>query len=307
MEVAWSTNDFPNQVLSRPDELIPRLKAAGITAIEAAHQFFVTHSEAVVEKHAQLFRQAGIQIWSVHAPFGRATGDMSVLDESSRRRAVEYHKYVLERIALAGTSVYVVHPGGFAREEDVPQMLRALLGSLEELLPVAERTGVRLALENILPRSPGSECQEVRDVVEKIGSKWLGVCYDSGHAHVAGQAKEGMEILKDFIITFHLEDTDGIRDMHFQPGYGTVPWDDLGSILRTMDFESPIVVEALPWQADPVPWQGDKLGQMRREVTALLQGELMKVDINGTPSNVQCLRCGHLRYGTVEDNWCACR
>jgi hypothetical protein len=74
-----------------------------------------------------------------------------------------------------------------------------------------------------------------------------------------------------------------------------------------MDFESPIVVEALPWQADPLPWQGDKLGQMRREVTALLEGRLLKVDVNGMPSSVQCFRCGHLRYGTVEDNWCACR
>jgi sugar phosphate isomerase/epimerase len=307
MEVAWSTCDFPNQVLTRPEELIPRLREAGITAIEAGYQFFVSHSEAVVEENTQLFRQAGIQIWSVHAPFSRGTGNMSDLDEPSRRRAVEYNKNVLERIALAGTSVYVIHPGSFAKEEEVPQMLRVLLDSLEELLPIAERTGVRLALENIIPRSPGSDCQEVRDVVEKFGSEWLGVCFDSGHAHVAGQAKAGMEILKDLIITFHLEDTDGIRDMHFQPGYGTVPWDDLGSILRTMDFESPIVVEALPWQADPVPWQGEKLGQMRREVTALLEGRLLKVDVNGMPSNVQCSSCGHLRYGTVEDNWCACR
>ncbi len=306
MEVAWSTFDFPNQVLSRPDELIPRLKEAGITAIEADYNFFVSHSEEEVEKNTQLFRQAGIQIWSVHAPFGRALGDISDLDQSSRRSAVEYHKYILERISLAATSVYVIHPGSFAKEEEVPRMLRVLLHSLEELLPVAERSGVRLALENIIPRSPGSECQEVRDVVEKIGSEWLGVCFDSGHAHVAGHAKEGMEILKDLIITFHLEDTDGVRDMHFQPGYGTVPWDDLGAILRSMDFESPIVVEALPWQSDPVPWQGDKLGQMRREVTALLEGRILKVDVNGTPTNVQCLRCGHLRYGTLEDSWCAC-
>ncbi|MCY3902968.1 MAG: sugar phosphate isomerase/epimerase [Caldilineaceae bacterium] len=306
MDVAWSANDFPNQVLTRPEELIPRLKAAGITAIEAGYQFFVSHSEEEVEKNTQLFRQAGIQIWSVHAPFGRALGNLSDLDESNRRSAVEYNKYVLERIALAATSVYVIHPGSFAKEEEVPLMLRVLLDSLEEILPVAERSGVRLALENIIPRSPGSECQEVRDVVEKIGSEWLGVCYDSGHAHVAGQAKEGMEILKDLIITFHLEDTDGVRDMHFQPGYGTVPWDDVGAILRSMDFESPIVVEALPWQSDPVPWQGDKLGQMRREVTALLEGRMLKVDIDGMPSNVQCMHCGHLRYGTLEDSWCAC-
>ena len=141
MEVAWSTADFPNQVLTRPEQLIPQLKAAGITAIEAAYQFFVTHSEAVVERNTQLFRQAGIQIWSVHAPYGRATGNMSDLDEPSRRSAVEYHKHVLERIALAATSVYVVHPGTFAKEEEVPQMLRVLSDSLEELLRLQSEQG----------------------------------------------------------------------------------------------------------------------------------------------------------------------
>ena len=121
-----------------------------------------------------------------------------------------------------------------------------------------------------------------------------------------------MEVLKDLIITFHLADNDGTRDMHLQPPYGTIPWDDFLSVFRTMDFpcpsdpvradgrqESPIVVEARPWQ-------GDGYGQLIREVTALLEGRLLKVDINGMPAKVQCLHCGHLRFGTVKDSWCAC-
>ncbi len=296
MEVAVHTWDVP--VLPKPEETIPQLKAEGVTAIEAGYHFFVTYPESVVERNAQLFRQAGIQIWSVHAPFGDAH-NLSHLDEPTRRRGVEYHKYVLERIALAGASMAIIHPGADAGEEEIPRMIPLLLDSLEELLPVAERLGVRLGLENMLPHHPGSDFQELRQVVEEIGSEWLGVCFDTGHAHVAGGVKEGMEVLKDFIITFHLADNDSTRDMHLQPPYGTIPWDDFLNVFQTMDFQDPIVVEARPWR-------GDGYGQLRREVTALFEGRVLKVDINGAVARVQCLRCGHLRFGAEEDSWCAC-
>jgi len=296
VEVVVHTWDVP--VLPKPEETIPPLKAEGVTAIEDGYHFFVTYPESVVERNAQLFRQAGIQIWSVHAPFGDAH-NLSHHDEPTRRRAVEYHKYVLERIALAGASMAIIHPGADAGEEEIPPMIPLLLDSLEELLPVAERLGVQLGLENMLPHHPGSDFQELRQVVEEMGSKWLGVCFDTGHAYVAGGVKQGMEVLKDFITTFHLADNDGTRDMHLQPPYGTIPWDDFLNVFQTMDFQSPIVVEARPWQ-------GDGYSQLRREVAALLEGKLLRVDINGTAAKVQCLRCGHLRFGTEEDSWCAC-
>jgi sugar phosphate isomerase/epimerase len=308
VEIAVHTWGVP--VLAEPEESIPQLRAEGVTAIEDGYHFFVTYPESVVERNARLFRQAGIRIWSVHAPFGHDY-TVSHLDESTRRRAVEYQKFVLERIALAGDSVdggnpmVIIHPGARARDEEIPRMIPLLLDSLESLLPVAERLGVRLGLENMLPQHPGSDYQELRQVVEEIGSPWLSVCFDAGHAHVAGGVREGMEVLRDLITTFHLADNDGTRDMHLQPPYGTVPWDDFRSVLHTMDFQSPIVVEAKPWQ-------GDGYGQLRKEVSALLEGKLLKVPIpstgqvNGSSVRVQCLQCGHLRFGTPENSWCAC-
>jgi len=296
MEIAVHTWGAP--VLPKPEETIPQLRAEGVTAIEAAPRFFVTYPESRVERNSRLFTQAGIRIWSVHAPFGDSH-NLSHL-EPTRRRAVEYHKYVLKRIALAGASIAVIHPGANAGKEEIPRMIPLLLDSLEELLPVAERLGVRLGLENMLPHHPGADFRELRQVVEEIGSRWLGVCFDTGHAHVSGQVKEGMEVLKDLIITFHLADNDGTRDMHLQPPYGTIPWDDFLSVFQTMDFQSPIVVEARCWQ-------GDGRGQLIREVTALMEGKLLKVNVGGIPSKVQCLRCGHMRFGTVRDSWCACK
>jgi sugar phosphate isomerase/epimerase len=184
-------------------------------------------------------------------------------------------------------------------------MISCLLESLEDLLPVAEQLGVRLGLENMLPHHVGSDVQELRQVVEEMQSPWLKVCFDSGHAHVADGVREGLEALQDLVVTFHLADNDGTRDMHLQPPYGTIPWDDFCSVFRAMDFQSPIVVEAKPWQ-------GDGYGQLCREVSALLEGNLLTVripgtgDVNGGSARVQCIHCGHLRFGTAEHNWCAC-
>jgi len=184
-------------------------------------------------------------------------------------------------------------------------MLSRLLESLEDLLPVAERWGVQLGLENMLPHHPGSDFQELRQVVEDMSSPWLGVCFDTGHAHVAGSVQEGMEVLMDFITTFHLADNDSTRDMHLQPPYGTIPWDRFRTLFGAMRFRGPLVVEAKPWQ-------GDGYHQLCKEVSALLEGRLLTVPIpwthhaDGAAARVQCLQCGHLRFGTAEDSWCAC-
>jgi len=302
MEVAVHTWGMP--VLTEPEEIIPQLKAEGVTAIEDGYHFFITYPEAVVERNVQKLHQAGIRLWSVHAPFGDAY-NLSHLDEMTRLRAVEYHKYVLERIALAGASsdqgnpMVIIHPGSHAKDEEIPRMVPLLLDSLESLLPVAERLGVPLCLENMLPHHPGSAFVELRQIVEAMDSPWLRVCFDTGHAHVTGGVREGLAVLKDLVVTFHLADNDGTRDMHLQPPYGTIPWDEFLTVFQTMDFQNPIVVEARPWQ-------GDGYGQLRREVTALLRGELLQVDVAGYAARVQCLRCGHFRFGTEQDSWCAC-
>jgi sugar phosphate isomerase/epimerase len=306
LEIAVHTWGVP--VLANPEEAILLLRAEGVTAIEDGYHFFVTYPESAVEENARLLREAGIRVWSVHAPFG-GSHSLSDLDELTRRRAVEYHKFVLERIALAGSSgdapMAIIHPSSHCQDEEIPRMIHCLLDSLEDLLPVAERLGVRLGLENMLPHHVGSDYQELRQVVEELDSPWLKVCFDSGHAHVAGGVREGLEALQDLVVTFHLADNDGTRDMHLQPPYGTTPWHDFRGVFRTMDFQSPIVVEAKPWQ-------GSGYGQLLKEVSALLEGNLLTVpipgadDANGAAARVQCLRCGHLRFGTVEHNWCAC-
>jgi sugar phosphate isomerase/epimerase len=119
--------------------------------------------------------------------------------------------------------------------------------SLEELVPKAKESGVKLALENMLSGYLGDNPGELMECVTALSSDFLGICFDTGHAHCTGSMGEFFSSVKERIVTFHLQDNDGTRDMHVQPGYGTAPWQDFVQVFETMDFADPLIIEARPW------------------------------------------------------------
>ena len=285
-------------VLGGPGEKISRIKAAGVTAIEAGYPVFVSQPEKVVASNCRFLQDAGIRLWAVHAPFGEAF-DLSDPHDAARRRAVEYHKFVLSRVALGNGSLMVIHPGSGGPSVDGNLAFTLLMASLEELVPTAEQLRVQLAIENLAYHTLGSDEVMLRRVVEEIDSPWLGVCFDTGHAHLAAGVMRTLEVLRDLIITFHLADNDGTRDLHLQPPYGTIPWKEFSAVFWEMGFDKPVVVEARPW--------GEAgYAQQIREVGAVLEGGLLTLDVAGRSVRAQCLQCGHYCFGDPDDPWCAC-
>lgn len=288
--------------LETPEETIDSLLGQGVEAFETSHRFFLEADEQTIQMTGELFRKSGIAIWSVHAPWG-GENNLSHLEESKRRQALKSHKRLLRKVGLAGVKVMVIHPGEEAEEKDMPLVTDLLLESLKELMPVSESCGVKLALENMLPKNPGADCGQLRKIVEEVASPWLGVCFDSGHAHVVGDVLEGFEVLKDFIVTFHLQDNDGTGDMHLQPPYGTIDWGTFSKKLRSFNFREPIIVEAMPWG-------GAGMGWLQKEVWALLEYGPLYLPC-ASKSNlrmmVRCPRCNHFLFGTPENWFCRCQ
>jgi sugar phosphate isomerase/epimerase len=214
---------------------------------------------------------------------------------------LEAHQKLLQKVGMAGVEMVIVHHGvAEDNKENLKTMSSLIVESLAELVVVAEQEGVKLALENMLPKHPGSDGEELLNMVKQIDSPWLGVCFDSGHAHVAGDMQKHFETLKDSIITFHIQDNDGTRDMHLQPGYGTTNWRDFADVLNTMNFTDPIVIEVAPWGGAGAKW-------MLKEVNALLQNaQLNLAGPDSTQWFARCPKCGHHVFGTSEDWFCRC-
>ena len=124
--------------------------------------------------------------------------------------------------------------------------------SLERLLPVAEKAGVNIALENIW--SPPCTADMLVRIMRHFNSPWLGLCYDSGHAFLFDYGRNCpaqscvlkswkcpveeipwddrmLEKMQPWIINCHLHDNHGFGDEHLLPGQGLIDWKKLLGLL----------------------------------------------------------------------------
>jgi len=293
----WNLDPSPEAVAS--------LQADGVTAAEFGPPFLLQEDEAAFLATVRRYHAAGIRFYACHAPFD-APAELSQLDEGGRQKAVAVHLQSLSRAALAGASCLVIHPGrgGFPASE-IPRRSDQLYASLETLVPTAERAGVKLALENMLPAHVGTLSADVRAFVDHFDSPYLGICFDTGHAHVADEhgyaegATAALSGLSDRIIAFHLADNHGHSDQHSQPPYGSIDWDTLAPAIRALEVAFPATVETRPWnRAAP--------GTLLREIHALFDGQWTTYNLGGQATHARCRRCQHFLFGPPEAPWCAC-
>ncbi len=270
---------------------------AGLTAIECDYPSLVENPVRVLDRWAQMFRDAGIRFWAVHAPFG-GQHNLAHPEEKVRRRAVEYHKFVMERTARVGAGILVIHPAGAPRTER-ERGWDWLRESLDELLPFAEELGLTLAVENMLPEAAiGADPAELSSFLSAYFSPHLRLCFDTGHAHIAGNVYLWLESVAPSIATYHLADNDKSRDLHLPPGYGTVPWDLLAPVLQQADI--PLIVEAHRWQNSS--WL-----QFRQETEAVMTGRAVVLEVGGRKAFARCWRCGRLLVlSAANEILCGC-
>jgi sugar phosphate isomerase/epimerase len=286
--------------LDPEESVIASLRAKGVTALEPGAVFLTRHDKAAIEAVGEWCRASGIKVYACHAPFG-GPDDISLPDEDDRQQAVASIEDSLVRAALAGAECVVIHPSGSGLEAaERATRLAQLIRSLEALIPSAERAGVNLALENMLPRHLGDHSAEMMGIVQHFDSPRLGICFDVGHAHLNPEGVLGaFEVLYDRIITFHLQDNDGNRDRHLQPPYGTIDWAQFVRLCRPDDF-------TFPWSVETAPWNGVGWDVMLREMRALFLRGLLTVPWQGEQMRAICDRCGRYCFGTVDDWFCGC-
>jgi hypothetical protein len=157
---------------------------------------------------------------------------------------------------------------------------------LTNFCPSPKIWGLFWQLKTCCPEAAiGSDPAELSGFLAAYFSPYLRLCFDTGHAHIAGNAYLWLESVAASVGTYHIADNDKSRDLHLPPGYGTVPWDLLTPILKQVDF--PLVVEAYRWQNSS--WQ-----QFCREVEAVLEGRVVTIEVNGRKGIARCFRCGRL-------------
>jgi sugar phosphate isomerase/epimerase len=205
------------------------------------------------------FKQAGaygMKVMDVHGLCFQHY-DLDTDDRELREKSIKDHISVITQLSDLGVRTYTVHIGAalyvYPPFLDLPRLRANALHTLENILPVAERVGMKIALENSF--EPPNAPDEVIWYIEQFKSPALLCCFDSGHANY--MKKEGKELSKfkpyhlettwrgnirleddalgklaPYIVTCHLHDNSGYFDDHALPGKGTTDWKDTISRLK---------------------------------------------------------------------------
>jgi len=164
-------------------------------------------------------------------------------------------KLALEIIADFGVDSITCHvgntPAEFA-EFSLECLHGSIIRSLDELLPVAERLGITIAIENIWFAT--STPEKLLAIARHFNSDNLGLCYDAGHANLMARDRgvetahpvdawkrfgpvpydsQILEKMLSAITTCHLHDNNGVWDEHVLPGRGNIDWPRLIGLLKT--------------------------------------------------------------------------
>ncbi len=260
------------------DDALDKAKAAGFEAIELAlgtQGLLTTESpQSQCEAIRQQINDAGLHVSTVASGMSWATNPLSN-NASTRDRSNAQIEAALQRVAWLGCEAFLYVPGivgcPFVPDEKVryDHALQRCRENLNCLLPVAQRLGVDICLENVWNGFLLSPL-ELIDFIDSFRSERLGVYFDVGnclgyHQH----PPHWIELLNKRIKRVHIKDFKHNFDWQgsydfCRLGEGDVPWPQTIAALRDIGYDKTIIAEMLPYTPGTLAHTADKLKALLR-------------------------------------------
>jgi len=181
---------------------------------------YVGKLKELKSQHSLTFNQA-------HAPYA---SDGHILDELLNR--------CLDICQQLGIPLLVVHPtkGGVQQN----------LGAYESYVHSAEQKNIILAFENLNADDEMTEITELVELVKAFNSPSVGICYDTGHAHLRGHDLAlDIHVMGSYLVATHIADNKGKEDEHLLPFYGTIDWDAVVRALVEIKYAGDLTYECM--------------------------------------------------------------
>ena len=188
---------------------------------------------------------------------------LSADDETERRQAIDFGKKYIRIANWLGAETILVVPGAtrVAWEPDRPVVSYKnawanATASLKELLPLAEKLNVNLALENVWNRFLLSP-MEWKFFLDQFNSEKIGIYFDIANCCIYGRPQDYVEILGSYVKAVHVknfEETDCAGGLH---GFGDdickgeVDFDALKKALAAINYTGPLTAEMIPFSRLP--------------------------------------------------------
>ena len=121
-------------------------------------------------------------------------------------------------------------------------------GAFERVLRAAERTGVRLLLENI-PLGVHPRADQLIAFADRMDSALVGICYDIANAHFIGEdTADGLRQVRSRLEIVHLSDTGRQAWRHDPVGQGTCDFAGFGATLQEIGYAKTSMLEIVSQQ-----------------------------------------------------------
>jgi len=247
---AMSTYVYVNERLH--PGLLEGLVRGGAEAIEIfafrGHFDYAQRRQHVVEI-AAWFRETGVRLNSVHSPMynsyqwgRRDVQAINIADPNKKTRieAMDEIKRALE-VAEHVPFRFLVQHIGQGNEEFDERKFEAAINSIEHLHAFAKPLGVKLLVENI-PNELSTPARIV-ELLHFAHFDDVGVCFDTGHAHILGGIPAAFATLKKYVASTHVHDNKKDKDTHLWPGEGDIEWAETMKLLGSAPHLPPVLLE----------------------------------------------------------------
>lgn len=174
--------------------------------------------------------------------------DMSIdrewYEERFRRSIIAAHRL--------GIRWLVMHPCDFNAdlEYDFEKARRFNLAYWAPFAEMAERLDIGIAFENLYASGHHarycSQVDELIDLVDRFHDPHIGICWDTGHAHVAAQDQPlALRKIGYRLKAMHIHDNHGRPkgDEHLLPYFGTIDWLPIMEALRDIHYQNNFSLE----------------------------------------------------------------
>ncbi len=110
----------------------------------------------------------------------------------------------------------------------------------------ASKAGITLAFENLNEEDEMHTVEELCELVDSFNSKFVGICYDFGHAHMRSHdIRKDILTIRDRLVATHVADNHGERDEHLLPFFGTIDWKKAIEALRKIGYAGDLTFECM--------------------------------------------------------------
>lgn len=224
-----------------PEDAIIELSNSGIhyTELSDEHGALLIERGNPVEvgKAFGLFaKEHGVEVLQGHLWLGATICDRT-------GKSVEILKNWLDLYDAIGIKAAILHCDRIRTEPDIScqERIDRNIEVLKELCNYIEGREINLCIENTRSDFPlTGNAEEIIYIIDRVGSKNLSICLDTGHLNLCTDTDQEKFILTcgSLLTALHIADNDRSTDQHILPyGRGNVNWDIVMKSLKKIGYD----------------------------------------------------------------------